>query len=255
MIKRSVFVVALLLVIIARSLCAQDRPKKVYRPDIPGSFIIDFGFNTGLGKPVNFNTGLWGSRTLNLYYHYPVRIAQSNFSYNPGAGFSFERFKFNNSYTLMPQPSSDGSYILDNPGSTTSPISFLQGAGIKKSMLVSNYFDLMPVEFRFDSNPKDVSRGFNFSVGARVGVLIESHTKIKYSENGINGTLKDKQLHGLNPFRYGVYARLGIGNFNWFCFYNLSPYFATNKGPHNSTTDLTTTNMNTMTIGISLNGF
>ncbi|MGC4022843.1 MAG: outer membrane beta-barrel protein [Cyclobacteriaceae bacterium] len=256
MTKRSVVVFILTLMVVG-SVSAQEKQKKVYRPDIPGSFMIDFGFNTGFSTPQNFSYGTWGSRTLNLYYHYPVRIGQSNFTYNPGAGFSFERFKLTNNYTLMPQPSStDGTYIIDNPASVTSPIGFLQGASIKKSMLVANYFDVMPIEFRFDSNPKDLARSFNFSIGARVGALIESHTKIKYSNtNGVSGTFKDKQQHGLNPFRYGLYGRIGVGNFNWFCFYNLSPYFDTGKGPHNSTTDQRSSSMNTMTIGISLNGF
>ncbi len=257
MLKRSLIFCVLSLVSVG--LLAQEKTKKVYRPDIPGFFLIDFGFNQGLAKPQFFVQNFWGSRTLNLYYHYPVRIGDTKFSYNPGGGFSFERFKLDNKYTLMPQPDASGAYVLDNPSSTTSTgpssISFLQNTNLKKSMLVANYFDLMPVEFRFDANPKDRSRSFNISVGARVGFLMESHTKIKYSGNGVNATYKDKQSHGLNPIRYGFYTRLGIGNFNWFWQYNLSTYFATDKGPLTTASDVTHTNMNTMTIGISVNGF
>lgn len=228
---------------------SQEKTKKVYKPDIPGSFLVDFGFNSGFTKPQYFNQGFWGSRTLNIYYHYPIQIGETKFSYNPGGGFSFERFKFTNNYTLIQQ--SDGTYTLDDPTKT-----YLTLASVHKSMLVGNYFDLMPVEFRFDTNPKDLSRSFNVSIGARVGFLIESHTKLKYTLNGVSETRKDKQNNGLNTFRYGVYGRIGIGNFNLFGFYNISPYFATNKGPYNNTqTDLNHTTMNTMTIGISLNGF
>ena len=237
-----------ILCFLSAQLFAQEKTKKVYRPDIPGSFLIDLGFNTGLSKPQGFVQGLWGSRTLNVYYHYPVRIGDTKFTYNPGGGFSFERFKFTNNYTLVLQ--TDGTYILQDPSS------LLQASTIKKSMLVANYFDLMPVEFRFDTNPKDISRSLSVSIGARVGFLIESHTKIKYTTNGVSETLKNKQNNGLNTFRYGLYGRVGIGNFNFFGFYNISPYFATNKGPlNNTTTDLNRTTMNTMTIGISLNGF
>ncbi len=243
--------VTVIFIVATSSLQAQEKIRKAYRPDIPGSFMIDLGFNNGLNKPADFKQGFWGSRTLNLYYHYPVRIGTTKFTYNPGGGFSFERFKLTNNYTLLnPQAGGDGANLLDDPTKT-----FLIGAGIKRSMLISNYFDLMPLEFRFDSNPKDLTRSFNVSLGARVGVLMESHTKIEYTLNGESITAKDKQKHGLNPFRYGVYTRIGIGNFNWFAFYNFSPYFATGKGPHNSTTDLTTTTMTTFTIGISLNGF
>lgn len=250
MFKR-LFIIAVLLITISFTLRAQEKTRKVYRPDIPGYFMIDIGINNGQNKPVNFNQGFWGSRTLNLYYHYPVHIANSKFSYNPGGGFSFERFKFTNNYTLLQTSgTTDGSVNLLDPTQ-----SIFQGGSVKKSMLISNYFDIMPIEFRFDTNPKDVTRGFNVTVGGRVGFLMESHTKLKYTENGVSGTYKDKQQHGLNPIRYGVYTRLGIGNFNWFAFYNLSPYFATNKGPSSSNTDLSHTTMNTLTVGISLNGF
>jgi len=237
------FLAITLLVCIIDSAQAQEKQRKAYRPDIPGFFLVDFGFNFPLSPPANFNQGFWGSRTLNLYYHYPVRIGESNFSYNPGAGFSFERFKMTNNYTLPLQPGSDGSYALISPGNFNSNWAF------KKSMIVSNYFDLMPLEFRYDTNPKDVSRSFSFAVGGRFGFLIESHTKIKYSAAGVSGNpiYKDKQQHGINPIRYGAYTRIGIGNFNLFYFYNFSPYFAAGKGP-----DLTT--MTTMTFGISLNG-
>src|SRR6185295_11188979 len=110
MFKRSLFF--FILFSVSTGLLAQEKTKKVYRPDIPGTFLIDFGFNNGLGKPQYFTQGFWGSRTLNFYYHYPVRLGETKFTFNPGAGFSFERFKFSNNYTLMPQPGADGGYIL-----------------------------------------------------------------------------------------------------------------------------------------------
>ncbi len=250
MLNRTLVSLTFLLTIISVSGQAQEKQRKVYRPDIPGSFLIDFGLNNGLNKPVNFNQGFWGSRTLNLYYHYPVRINNTKFTYNPGGGFSFERFKLVNDYTLSHQPNTDGTYQL-----VQSSTSILPTAGFRKSMIVSNYFDIMPLEFRFDTNPKDVTRSFSVTVGGRVGVLMESHTKVKYTDNGVSGIYKDKQPHGLNPFRYGVYTRIGIGNFNWFWFYNISHYFANGKGPYTSAIDPTPSAMNTMTIGISLNGF
>ena len=252
MFKRLIILVSAL-VCLSVALRAQEKPRKAFRPDIPGSFMIDFGFNNGQNKPVGFDQSFWGSRTLNLYYHYPVRIPNTKFSYNPGAGFAFERFKFTNNYTLLQQPATDGTMILDDPTKT-----LFVGGSVKKSMLVANYIDFMPLEFRFDTNPKDVSRGFNVTVGGRVGFLMESHTKIKYTEGVASGIYKDKQQHGLNTFRYGVYTRIGVGNFNWFWFYNFSTYFSANKGPHVSGPtgiDATPSTMNTMTIGISLNGF
>jgi hypothetical protein len=250
MLKRT-YLATILILLFVTGLQAQEKQKKVYRPDIPGFFLIDFGLNTAIGQPANFTQGFWGSRTLNLYYHYPIQLFNSKFSFNPGAGFAFERFKLTNNYTLTNTPSlSDGTFQL-----VAATDILTSRASVTKSMLVSNYFDVMPIEVRFDSNPKDPGRGLNASVGARVGLLLESHTKIEYTDGGNSVTYKDKQSHGLNSVRYGVYSRLGIGNFNLFMYYNLSPYFASGKGPHNSGTDQTSTTMNTMTMGISLTGF
>lgn len=248
--RKQFLILGLLSFVFSVAVQAQDKPKKAFRPDIPGNFLIDFGFNTAINPPANFTQGFWGSRTLNLYYHYPIQLFHSKFSLNPGAGFSFERFKLTNNYTLSNTPGADGSFsLLPATDILTSQ------ASISKSMLVANYFDLMPIEIRFNTNPKDPSRGINAAVGGRVGILLESHTKVEYTLGSNSVTYKDKQTHGLNSFRYGLYSRVGIGNFNVFWFYNFSPYFSSGKGPHNSQIDQTSTNMNTMTMGISLNGF
>ena len=48
---------------------AQDSEpiKKSFRPDIPGSIMLEFGFNFKNGStPADFKKGFWGSRTLNI---------------------------------------------------------------------------------------------------------------------------------------------------------------------------------------------
>jgi len=256
MLKRTLIIITLISISLANAFAQEnekEKKQKVYRPDIPGYFMIDLGLNFGSNLPPNFKKGLWGSRTLDVYYHYPIQIEKSHFSYTPGLGFSFQRFKFTNGYTLNQQPDAYGAYQLvpvANSGSLAG-----QNVSLKKSMLITNYFDVIPVEFRYDTNPKDLARSFSITIGGYVGVLMDAHTKIKYRENGTNVTYKDKQNYGLNPFHYGVHTRIGIGNFNFFAMYNLSPYFATNKGPATlGVSGGTSTTMNTMTFGISLNG-
>lgn len=235
-------VAALILLIgICLSGYGQDKAKKTTRVSIPGSFLVDIGINRGLSTPANFEQGFWGSRTLNLYYQYPIRIAHSNFSLVPGFGLGLDRFKLTNNFTLNPKPGTDGTYALV-PADTS-----LLYPGTTKSMIVANYFDV-PVELRFDSRPDDISRSFNVAFGGRVGVLLDSFTKIKYKQDGETKIIKDKQNHGLNDIRYGFYTRIGVGGFTWFFMYNSSSLFKTDKGPDR-------TNMNTFTAGISINGF
>jgi hypothetical protein len=234
-------VVFVLFIGISFSALSQENQKRATRINIPGTFLVDIGVNRGLSAPQNFEQGFWGSRTLNLYYQYPIRIGHTKFSVVPGLGLGMERYKLTNNYTLSSKPGTDGTYALVKADTT------LLYPGTKKSMIVANYFDI-PVEIRFDSRPEDISRSFNLAVGARAGVLIDGFTKIKYKQDGESKIIKDKQNHGLNDIRYGLYTRIGVGGFNWFFFYNSSSLFKTDKGPEKTT-------MNTFTAGISINGF
>lgn len=237
----------LLLILISATAEAQESKenvKVVARPNIPGSFIVDFGFNQPLGQPAEFVADWWGSRTCNLYYQYPIRFGRSHFSLNPALGLSLERFKFKNNHMLV-DPDEAANVERVEQYSLVPASNFFPN--VKKVMLISNYLE-MPLEIRFDTKPEDIARSFNFAVGGRIGVLFDADQKIKYREDEQWKKSKDKEDWGLNLLRYGVYTRIGIGGFNVFGFYNLSPMFQTDKAPGN-------TNMNTYTFGISVNGF
>ncbi len=235
-------VVFLLIIFISIGVSAQEA-RKVYRPDIPGSFLLDFGVNGTVGAPDKFDIGWFGSRTANVYYYYPIRFGKSKFMFNPGIGFGLERFKFKNYYYLADTAVRDGQFDLVPNFVSSDSTTY---SGIKKSMMVMDYLDI-PIEFRFNSNPDDLARTFWVSIGARAGVLFNAHSKIKYKNDGEKVILKDRQRHGLSQFRYGLSMRVGMGNFNWFAFYNLSPLFEKDKGPAK-------TQMTSFTFGISLTG-
>jgi hypothetical protein len=100
--------IASLLVLIAFSAAvvaqSTEKTKKYGRPDIPGTFLIDLGFNRLTDKPNELKYGFWGSRTMNVYYQYDMRIGNSKFSFHPGIGLGMERFKLLRSkhYTYLP---------------------------------------------------------------------------------------------------------------------------------------------------------
>lgn len=211
----------------------------VSRPDLPGHFLFDLGLNSGINPPEKaWKKGFWGSRTVNLYYYHPIRLGSSKFSLNPGIGFSMERFKFTNFYLLKDTLDNVEQYDL---------IPNRVYPGLKKSQLVMNYLEI-PLEFRFDANPSDPSRTFWASVGGRFGMNINTHTKIKFKEDGEMNYLKERWRHGVSKFRYSVGARFGVGGFGWFVYYNLTPLFETEKGPSK-------TEMSVLTAGITINGF
>ncbi|MCW5911510.1 MAG: outer membrane beta-barrel protein [Cyclobacteriaceae bacterium] len=247
------FLNTLFFVLLASAAFAQyETVTKAKRPSIPGTFLVDLGVNRALNAGDTWKQGLWGSRTVNVYYQYPVRFGRSKFSFNPGVGLSMERWKFTNGAMLI-----DTVELVSFPngapaGTQVEQYNLLSPARVygqlaNKSMLVTNYLE-MPLEFRFDTKPEDIARSFNVAIGGRVGLRLNSFSKVKYKDDGETVKIKEKRSFGLNDFRYGVYTRVGIGGFSWFAFYNLSEMFEKGKGPQGL-------GINTLTLGISVNGF
>ncbi len=207
------------------------------RPNIPGTFQIDLGFNFPSEKD-GFNTSVIGSSTVNIYYFYDMRIGKSKFSIHPGLGLGLERYKFNNNKTL-----GYTSTALD-----TVAMVFPEVSNLKKSKLITNYLDI-PLEVRFSTRPDDPNRSFKVSLGFKFGVLYDSFTKIKYSEDGEKKKVKNKQNFNLYPIRYGPYIRIGGGNLSVYAYYSLSPLFRPGIGPG------VDQDINNLTFGISFASF
>lgn len=222
---------------------SQTAPEKkaAVRPDIPGIFTVELGFNRDVSGPSEFDLGFFGSRTANIYYQYDFRLFNSPISIVPGIGLSLERFRFKNEYSITDD---NGSPVMESPGNSSIP-------NIKKSLLVTNYVEI-PVEIRYTVNPDDPTRSFKVGVGGRIGYLYDSFAKIKYSDDSQTKLIKDKQDYNLNKIRYGLTGRIGFGNVSFFGYYNLSPLFEKGKGLQ---TDNASNDFNTWTVGISLASF
>ena len=224
----------------ALSQTTESKPRSG-RPDIPGTFVLELGVNRTPGAPSNVSLGLWGSRTLNVYYQYDVRILNSRFSLVPGIGLSLERFKFKNFRSLG---YSGDSLMLMLPNELGLP-------DMRKTQLVTNYIDI-PLELKYSSKPEDPARSFKLSVGGRIGYLFDSFTKIKFKVDGDTYKIKNKQDWNLNRVRYGVFGKIGIGNFSVFTYYNLTDLFQDDGALWENKQQ---TNFNTFTVGISLSSF
>ena len=243
------FLNTLLFVLLTTAAFAQyETVTKTKRPSIPGTFLVDLGINRALNQvDSTWKQGFWGSRTVNVYYQYPIRFGRSKFSFNPGVGLSMERWKFTNGAMLIDTLGTTGNNLIEQYNLLSPRLAYGTEISTKKSMLVTNYLE-MPLEFRFDTKPEDIARSFNVAIGGRIGVRLNSFTKVKYKQDDETIKVKDKRSLGLNDFRYGIYTRVGIGGFSWFAFYNLSEMLASGKGPH-------VRDINSLTLGISVNGF
>jgi hypothetical protein len=219
-----------------------ETTKKTGRPDIPGTFVFEIGVNRGLEAPPKFSIGLWGSRAVNLYYQYDFRILKSKFSFVPAIGVSLERYNFKEK-TILGYDAEDSLTLL-----TGTDAGF---PGIKKSQFITNYVEV-PLHFQYLSKPDDPGRSFKIQIGGRIGYLYDSFNKLKYKEEGELRKLKDKRQFNLNEFRYGLSAKIGVGNFSVFGYYNLNNLFEDGKGLGYKGEIV---DFPTFTVGISLSSF
>lgn len=121
-------------------------------------------------------------------------------------------FGFRNSTTLVPK--------------TTMVAWINDSLDFKKNKLKPLYLQV-PLMLNFETHKKR-SKSLHFSAGVYGGILIDSKTKQKSTERG-KVVVKDD--FNLNPFRYGVSARIGYGGISLYANYNLSPLFQSNLAP------------------------
>lgn len=219
---------------------AQDAPA---RPDVPGTLLVDIGVNLLLNNEVeDLETGIWGSKAVNIYYLYDIQLGESKFFILPGFGLGLDKHKFDEDVTLE--------VPVNNPDTTvvTDPATMFDGnASIQKSKLATNYFDI-PIEFRFYSDPDNKSRSFKAGIGGKIGILYSAHTKVNYEFDDHLNKLKHKQDLNLSRIRYGLTARVGFSSFNLYAYYGLSELFEDGKGPG-------ATDASTLSVGLTINAF
>ena len=181
-----------------------------------GALLIDFGFNNLIDSKDPYRLKFLGSRGLNIYYMYQLRIGYF-FSINPGVGLGFDNYSFQNENLRLYPWNGTLVTVLDS----TDKINYF------KSKLSTTYLDV-PLEIRFKSSQND-KKAFHLALGGKVGFLVNSKSKYKFEENNI--TIKQKQISNLyvNPIRYGVTGRIGYGLFQVFAHYSLTPLFQKSK--------------------------
>lgn len=96
----------------------------------------------------------------------------------------------------------------------------------KKYKLSSSFLEV-PVELRFTSDPQNPSKSWKVALGAKVGQLINVHTKGKELQNKNNQTLnsytaKESNKKFFNTTRLMATARIGYGIFSLFGSYQIN---------------------------------
>jgi hypothetical protein len=99
-----------------------------------------------------------------------------------------------------------------------------------KSKLTSSYL-VLPLMFEYQTRNKKGKQQFHIALGGYGGVLLHSKSKSVYEDGNAKVKVKNKDQFHINPFKYGVTARVGWSNFGLFANYNLSTFFKDNKQP------------------------
>lgn len=105
----------------------------------------------------------------------------------------------------------------------------------KKSKLSLSYLEV-PVEFRFSSNPLNSGNSFKIAVGAKLGTLINAHTKGKELQNKNNATInnfieKENSKSYFNTTRLMGTVRIGYGIVSLFGAFQLNNVLKDAAGP------------------------
>lgn len=198
------------------------------RPNIPSDLRFEFGFSLLTNRPIDMGTNFLPSRTFNVYYSYPIEILGkgSGMTMDLGFGIGTDKLAFKNDATLFINPD------LGAASSELLPISDVYGNNIEvtKNVVAANYFDI-PIDFTYHLNKSNYSQGFRFSLGAKIGYLYNSHTKVSYKDGDISRRIKDSSDYGLEKFRYGVSLKAGSPGFYAWSYIGLNTLFQAERGP------------------------
>ena len=103
----------------------------------------------------------------------------------------------------------------------------------KKYKMAMGFLEI-PVELRISGNPENMNKGFKFAIGAKLGTMLDAHTKAKVDldadgDGGYVEKIKSKLL--FNGTRLSATARMGYGHFSVFSTYTFTEFFKEFQGP------------------------
>lgn len=132
-----------------------------------------------------------------------------------GFGFNFNHYAFENNVSII----ADTNYIA----ATMDTIKY------RKNKLNVSYIRIpLMVEINTSKNP---DKNFHIAAGAEVAYRIHSVTKQRYDVNDKHYREKQRDDFNLEPFSYGLVARIGYNNVSVYANYSLSRLFKQNEGP------------------------
>lgn len=201
----------------------QTNPKKVTQ-------FMELDLNKSWTLSINF---------LELY----IPIKNHHFGIVTGLGTEWNNYELKHNVRLTPQ---GGEYVFDEVNEYNQDYTW--GVVDTNFNLTKNRFKTWFVNapLLLEINPgKTRKKTFHLSAGAIFGLNLQTKMKYKFNDNGDSKKVKDKDSFNTNPFRVSLTARAGIGWFNVFATYSLTPLFESGNGPE----------LYPFSVGVTLVGF
>jgi hypothetical protein len=163
----------------------------------------------------DLNTGR--SWVINLNFaQYSLGFGTSHMGIVTGLGFELNNYFF------------DGENSIEESGDLVVAVPL--SGNVIKSKLTTTYLRVpILLEVQFPNTVR--SKRVFLSAGIVAGLKLGSHTKVVYDDDGGKNRDKNRDDFNINPFKYGLTARIGFGNISFFGDYYITTMFVKDKGP------------------------
>jgi|GEM_PF-440668 len=177
------------------------------------------------------------------FMEFYIPIKSHKFGLVTGMGTEWNNYELKHNVRLDPQ---GGQYVYDDVNEYNQDYTW--GVVDTNFNLTKNRFKTWFVNapLMLEWNPgKSRRKTFHITAGAIFGLNLQTKMKYKYNDNGDGKKTKDKDSFNTNPFRVSLTARAGVGWFNVFATYSLTPLFESGNGPE----------LYPFSVGVTLLGF
>ncbi len=222
------------------SYIAPATPKTIKLPNRSGDHLmIQLSSDHWTGMPDSISSHQQGlSRGFNAYFMLDKPFRSSpKFSIGIGVGIGTSNIYFKKMYVDV------------KAGGAVLPFTAADSTNHFKKYKLSTGFAEVPLEFRYTSKPLDPNKSFKIALGAKIGAIVNGHTKGKdlqdKNNNSINTyTQKEIAKRLINGTRFMGTARIGYGVFTIFGSYQLNNLLKDGAGA----------NMKLYQVGLTLSG-
>lgn len=202
----------------------QTNPKKVTQ-------FMELDYNKSFSISINF-----------MEFFIPIK--KHHFGFVTGMGTEWNNYELKHNVRLNPQ---GGANVYANVDEFTQDYTWgdIDTTFSYSKNRFKTWFVNVPLLLELNTG-QEKNKSFHISAGAILGMNLQTKMKYKYNEaDGDSKKVKDKDSFNTNPFRVSLTARAGVGWFNVFATYSLTPLFESNRGPE----------LYPFTVGVTLIGF